>query len=59
MAMIATMPLAAMAQHKVLGAGVRTENFDLSVKPGEDFYRYACGRLDEEQFSACRLLSLR
>ena len=38
-----SMPLATMAQHKVLGAGIKAENMDLSVKPGEDFYLYACG----------------
>ena len=43
MAMITSMPLATMAQDKVLGAGVKAENMDLSIKPGEDFYRYACG----------------
>ena len=43
MAMLSSMPLATMAQHKVLGAGIKAENMDLSVKPGEDFYKYACG----------------
>ena len=43
MAMLSSMPMATMAQHKVLGAGIKAENMDLSVKPGEYFYLYACG----------------
>jgi len=42
MAMTA-MPMVSMAQNKVLGAGIKAENMDLSVKPGTDFYLYACG----------------
>ena len=26
-----------------LGAGIRAENMDLTVQPGTDFYKYACG----------------
>ena len=40
---ITAMPMVSMAQNKVLGAGIKAENMDLSVKPGTDFYLYACG----------------
>lgn len=39
---MAIMPLGAVAQNQ-LGAGIKSENMDLSVKPGEDFYLYSCG----------------
>ena len=41
-AAIAAMPLSASAQQK-LGAGIKAENMNLAVKPGQDFYEYACG----------------
>ena len=41
---ITAMPMAIMAQNKVLGAGIKAENMDLSVKPGTDFYQYACDK---------------
>lgn len=39
---MAIMPLGAVAQNQ-LGAGIKSENMDLNVKPGEDFYLYSCG----------------
>jgi len=39
-------PVLAMAITSTAGAqniGIRPENMDLTVKPGTDFYRYACG----------------
>lgn len=41
-ATLATLPLAGMAQ-TALGPGIKAENMDLTVKPGTDFYQYACG----------------
>ena len=34
-------PIPASAQ--VLSAGIKAENMDLSARPGDDFYQYACG----------------
>ena len=34
---------AAFAQQADLGSGIDKANMDLSVKPGDDFYRYAAG----------------
>lgn len=42
--MIAAMAAMTMtAQAQQLGAGIKQENMDLTVNPGEDFYKYACG----------------
>ena len=34
---------AAFAQQRELGSGIDKANLDLSIKPGDDFYRYAAG----------------
>lgn len=31
------------ASAQQLGAGIKAENMDLSARPGDDFYQYACG----------------
>ena len=33
----------AFAQQDKLGSGIDKANMDLSIKPGNDFYRYAAG----------------
>ena len=39
---MASVSLVTMAQVD-LGSGLHTENFDKTVRPGDDFYEYACG----------------
>ena len=39
---MASVSLVTMAQVN-LGSGLHTENFDKTVRPGDDFYEYACG----------------
>lgn len=38
-----TMSMATMAQTAGLGAGIKAENMDRNVQPGEDFYKFSCG----------------
>ena len=40
---LAAMTIATSSMAQGLGAGIKAENMDLTVKPGEDFYQYACG----------------
>ena len=39
---MATISMMTMAQ-STLGSGLNTADFDKSVRPGDDFYEYACG----------------